>query len=945
MASAASRRRWLRPGPVALCRRLGRSALLLVVSVLAAAVAAAAAAGAPQLGRDELLRSRGPLTRAFPYAGAGASARRLPPEEAAAKLDALLKAPRVPLPERLSARHAAAARPPVGAEEALAMRMRGAEVEAGLPERRSPEAAQRDEALISQHMGPLRRQVAAQLAARATAGPEQQPGAPPALTQQPGALVSGAAGAAPIEVQVYFHVLTHGGKGAVPQPIIDEQIEILNAAYAPFFAFRLVQAQLVAVGSDIFYGALDLYYTEYFISFVAALHEGGRTVLNVFTADLVTSTGGVFGVASFPTACYALGCKNDNVLIDFDTLPKGGLHKYNEGGTLVHEVGHWMGLLHTFAGESCSYDNKGDRIDDTPTEKEPAFVCEERDSCPDLPGSDPIHNYMDYTDDACKTHFTEGQFARMLAVWKTIRTRPFTSCRASTLPKHPQCDPWALSCINPLQCDHCGGLPCAFCPSHAWPADGACDGLGVGSRCQGGCAQGYVPAPVPGGPPLPPAAYCGSDGFWQIWDGGCVKESIQLPRGLSTTGQAPYTLHLRAAPHAAARAACRAGGGELATLPNGNDGAMVSFLLEPWSAWIGLATINGQPSTNPSDWAWLTTGLRPAYYGYSNWGGSGYVPQQPDNLGGREGRAALLQYEEKNCRWADAPASQAEPYVCQSLGDCLWSDLPPAPKGSAWPPQECDGVKDGGSCAAPCAAGLLPGPDGPPVAACAGGAWAVRGYCGAKACSADDLPGAPENSAWLPFQCEGRTSNSPSPCVAACALGHMPGPGGAPSSLCAHGRWTPVNGSCAAAACAVVIEPADPAFAGGEASPISLAEVQLYSKPGGRIKRADLTPGLSASTRDGGVARCFDGKKTACTSKGPSPSLVVAYPCSKQLSKVVIKNAASKNSAALGRITSYRLRLFSRGAEPANVTLAFGDIGPKAQYTAQRAKGGAWGWK
>jgi hypothetical protein len=97
---------------------------------------------------------------------------------------------------------------------------------------------------------------------------------------------------------------------------------------------------------------------------------------------------------------------------------------YDEGDTGTHEVGHWLGLEHTFGpGNGCT--TPGDKIKDTPTEKEPQFFCVQRDSCvgAPFPGDDPITNFMDYVDDVCMDNFTAEQTKRMRKHWHAFRDK------------------------------------------------------------------------------------------------------------------------------------------------------------------------------------------------------------------------------------------------------------------------------------------------------------------------------------------------------------------------------------------------------------------------------------------------------------------------------------------------------------------------------------------
>lgn len=214
-------------------------------------------------------------------------------------------------------------------------------------------------------------------------------------------------------IDVYFHVVRSGtgaNQGNVSDAQIAEQIAVLNGAFGSWgWTFNLVQTTRTT--NSTWYNGC--YSSSTASQMKNALRVGTADDLNIYTCN---PSGGILGYATFPSN-YASQQKLDGVVLLFSSLPGGSAVPYNLGDTGTHEVGHWMGLYHTFQG-GCAKNasNGGDLVADTPAEKSPAFGCPAgRDSCTgrNFPGADPITNFMDYTDDSCMFQFTGGQDTRM----------------------------------------------------------------------------------------------------------------------------------------------------------------------------------------------------------------------------------------------------------------------------------------------------------------------------------------------------------------------------------------------------------------------------------------------------------------------------------------------------------------------------------------------------
>jgi len=240
-----------------------------------------------------------------------------------------------------------------------------------------------------------------------------------------------------LEVPVWFHVMR---KNATYGDLSDGWIEAdfvtsLKRAYAST-PIKLKFEGITRTINETWFNCEDE------IGFKTSNRKGGPETLNIFVCDMARARK-LGGNAHLPPIVRT-NPGYDGVTVMNPAL--GGALFAKQA--LVHESGHWFGLMHTFQ-DGCdaepndnyapfkSFYFAGDGVADTPAHAVPTWnvtqhsYCwrrDELDTCKDKkgvdPGLDPIDNFMNYLPGNCFEQFgrfTEGQSRRMVAEYLTFR--------------------------------------------------------------------------------------------------------------------------------------------------------------------------------------------------------------------------------------------------------------------------------------------------------------------------------------------------------------------------------------------------------------------------------------------------------------------------------------------------------------------------------------------
>lgn len=257
-------------------------------------------------------------------------------------------------------------------------------------------------------------------------------------------------------IPVVVHVIqSTSGSGFLSEADVQSQIDILNEDFlalpgtngalgndAQIEFYRPTEDPDGNPSNGITYSTNNTWYNDGGGYYNTLAWDTNR-YLNIYTN---TASGALGYVPDLPQGGIA-GSNQDRVVILWSAFGRNSAFgpPFNQGRTATHEVGHYLGLYHTFSngcGSASSCYTTGDRICDTPQESSPSSGCPtSKATCG---SNDPEENYMDYSNDLCMTEFTVEQNYRMRCSLEGYREDLFELvsqlCGNDTIDDGEQCD-------------------------------------------------------------------------------------------------------------------------------------------------------------------------------------------------------------------------------------------------------------------------------------------------------------------------------------------------------------------------------------------------------------------------------------------------------------------------------------------------------------------------